>query len=104
LSLTVAENILALFRSQNILRKIPVTLFMVIWQNLSNHGLTRFKKIRLDIYRQTVQLVIFLPTFNALCMRQRFNVTGTVQNFFGYFWPSKQGLYHIFCQPKQSIP
>jgi hypothetical protein len=25
-------------------RKIPVALFVVIWQNLSNHGLTRFKR------------------------------------------------------------
>jgi hypothetical protein len=40
--------------------------FVVIWQKLSNHGLTRLKRY---IYRQTVQLVIFLHTFNAPYIR-----------------------------------
>jgi hypothetical protein len=44
-------------------------------------------KIRLDIYRQTVQLVIFFYLrlmFYAYV--QRFDVTVTMQIFFGPFW------------------
>jgi hypothetical protein len=32
------------FRCENFWRKVPVALFVVIWQNLSNHGLTRLKR------------------------------------------------------------
>jgi hypothetical protein len=34
------------------------------------------QKIHLDLYRQTVQLVIFLPTFNAPCMSPQIQCDG----------------------------
>jgi hypothetical protein len=45
------------------------SIFVCLWQILSNRGLTRLKKIHLVIYRQTVQLVfIFAYISNASCM------------------------------------
>jgi hypothetical protein len=55
---------------------------------------------RLDIYRQTIQLVIFLPTFNAPCIRQKFDVTGT-QTFFWLFLPTKQAQSFFFHELKK---
>jgi hypothetical protein len=37
-------NFLGLFRWRKSLGKVPVALFVVIWQNLSNHRLTRLKR------------------------------------------------------------
>ncbi len=47
---------------------------------MANHGLISLKKIRLTIYMQTVRLFFFF-IFNALYMRQRFDVM-----FLKSFW------------------
>jgi hypothetical protein len=45
------------------------------------------------IYYQTVQLVIFLPTFNALCMRSKIDVMERVKKL--EIWKGReQGLCH----------
>jgi hypothetical protein len=41
-----------------------LTKIIQLWTNQA-------QKIRFDIYRQTVQLVIFLPTFNTSYMRPK---------------------------------
>jgi hypothetical protein len=45
-----------------------------------------------DIDRQTVQLVIFLPTFNALCIYPKIRCNSYYIKNFACFWASKHGL------------
>jgi hypothetical protein len=39
-----------------------------------------------------MKLIIFLPTFNAPCMRPKIRCDRYCANFFRPFWPSKRGL------------
>jgi hypothetical protein len=44
-----------------------------------------------------VQLVIFLPTFNAPCIRPKIRCDSYYAKNFGSFWVSKQALRVVLC-------
>jgi hypothetical protein len=64
----------AVFRCEKFWGKVPVALFVVIWQILS------------------MQLVIFLPTFNAPCIRRKIRCDSYYTKKFGSFWVLNMAL------------
>jgi hypothetical protein len=74
-------------------------VFDKIYQSWTN----QVQKIHLNIYRQAMQLVIFLPTFNVLCMRLKIWCDGYCAKFFRPFWPCKRGLREIQQEIDRSI-
>jgi hypothetical protein len=79
------------------LEKISVAFFVVIWQNLSNYGLTRNKRfISIFIDKCAISYFFYLHLMLLACV-QRFDVTGTVQNFLGIFGNLNKALvWHTF--------
>jgi hypothetical protein len=80
------------FASRKSSWKVTVASFIVIWQNLSDYGLTRLKIFVSTFTDKLCNYLSFLPTFNVPCMRRKIWCDGWKRKYFGLGWGSEQGL------------
>jgi hypothetical protein len=76
-------------------RKRTVAIFVVIWQNLSNYGLTRLKRFVSTFTYKLCNYLSFLPTFNTHVFKD--SMWWVKEKIFWFAWEGNTPLPYTPC-------
>ena len=93
--LTSPATVLALFCFNFFLQNGHCSIFICIWQILSNHRLTKFKKFVSQITVKVCNQFFLLFIFNTLCMCRKILCDEESEKIYNFFW-TKQAQW---CSP-----